>query len=274
MRRYRIEIAICVALAALTVGAMGAGCWNGFTNYDDNDYVTANRHVKAGLSRANVSWAFTTMQAANWHPLTWLSLELDASLYGGESARGYHLTNLLLHVANVLLLFLALRRLTGAVWRSAAVAALFAVHPAHVESVAWVAERKDVLSGLFWMLTLLAYAWYVEWPGWRRYLLVAAVFALGLMTKPMLVTLPCVLLLLDYWPLQRVGGGWWMVDGKNSSSPSTTHHPPPTIPTPPATRTRSHGRCARTPPCRRRPGATRSPAAPAACCPGRAGAPG
>jgi protein O-mannosyl-transferase len=203
MRRYRIEIAVCVALAALTLGTMGPGCWNGFTNYDDNDYVTNNRQVKAGLSIASVRWAFTTMHAANWHPLTWLSLELDTTLFG-DSAWGYHLTNLLLHTANVLLLFLALRRLTGAVWRSAAAAALFAVHPAHVESVAWVAERKDVLSGLFWMLTMLAYAWYVERPGWKRYLLVATVFALGLMAKPMLVTLPCVLLLLDYWPLGRL----------------------------------------------------------------------
>jgi tetratricopeptide (TPR) repeat protein len=206
MRRYRTELAVCVALLALTAGAMGAGCWNGFANYDDNDYVTANRQVKAGLSAAGVRWAFTTRHAANWHPLTWLSLQLDATLYGGDSAWGYHLTNLLLHAANVLLLFLALRRLTGAVWRSAAVAALFAVHPAHVESVAWVAERKDVLSGLFWMLTLLAYAWYAERPGWRRYLPVLATFTLGLMAKPMVVTLPCVLLLLDYWPLGRLAG--------------------------------------------------------------------
>ncbi len=204
MRRYRTEIAVCVALLALTAGAMGVGCWNGFTNYDDNDYVTANRRVKAGLSWSDTRWAFTTTHAANWHPLTWLSLQLDATLYGPESAWGYHLTNLLLHGADVLLLFLALRHMTGAVWRSAAVAALFAVHPAHVESVAWVAERKDVLSAFFWMLTMLAYAWYAERPGWRRYLPVVASFALGLMAKPMVVTLPCVLLLLDYWPLRRV----------------------------------------------------------------------
>jgi Flp pilus assembly protein TadD len=204
MRRYRLEIAVCVALLALTAGAMGVGCWNGFANYDDNDYVTENRMVKAGLSWSGARWAFTSTHAANWHPLTWLSLELDASLYGPESAWGYHITNLLLHAANVVLLFLALRRLTGAVWRSAAVAALFAVHPAHVESVAWISERKDVLSGLFWMLTMLAYAWYAERPNWRRYLAVAAPFALGLMAKPMVVTLPCVLLLLDYWPLGRL----------------------------------------------------------------------
>jgi len=204
MRRYRIEIAVCLGLAALTLGAMGHAYANGFVNYDDNDYVVHNPEVKAGLSPAGAAWAFTTTHAANWHPLTWLSLQLDASLFGGGSAWGFHLSNVLLHAATVVLLFLALRRLTGAVWRSAAVAALFAVHPAHVESVAWVAERKDVLSGLFWMLTLLAYAWYAERPGWGRYLLVLAAFALGLMAKPMLVTLPCVLLLLDYWPLQRV----------------------------------------------------------------------
>jgi hypothetical protein len=201
MRRYRTEIVTCFALAVLTLGTLGHVCWNGFVNYDDGDYVVHNGQVKAGLSRAGLVWAFTTTHAANWHPLTWPSLQLDATLYGGESAWGYHLTNLLLHTANVVLLFLALRRLTGAVGRSAVVAALFAVHPAHVESVAWVAERKDVLSGLFWMLTMLAYAWYAERPGWRRYLPVLAAFALGLMAKPMLVTLPFVLLLLDYWPL-------------------------------------------------------------------------
>jgi tetratricopeptide (TPR) repeat protein len=205
MRRYRTELIVCLCLALLTLGALGHVCWNGFVNYDDNDYVVRTPPVKTGLGAANLVWALTTTHAANWHPLTWLSLQLDAMLYGGESAWGYHLTNLLLHTAGTIVLFLALRRMTGAVWRSAAVAALFAVHPAHVESVAWVAERKDVLSGLFWMLTLLAYAWYAERPGWRRYLVVAIAFALGLMSKPMLVTLPCVLLLLDYWPLQRVG---------------------------------------------------------------------
>jgi tetratricopeptide (TPR) repeat protein len=189
-------------LLALTVAALGRVCGNDFVNYDDGDYVSENRQVQAGLTRESVAWAFTTTHAANWHPLTWLSLQLDHQLYG-MAAWGYHLTNLLLHAANVLLLFLALRRLTGAVWRSALVAALFAVHPLHVESVAWVSERKDVLSGLFWMLTLLAYAGYAERPGWRRYLLVLLAFALGLMAKPMLVTLPCVLLLLDYWPLRR-----------------------------------------------------------------------
>jgi tetratricopeptide (TPR) repeat protein len=204
MRRYCNEIVVCLALAVLTLGTLGHVCWNGFINYDDGDYVVRNAQVKAGLNRAGLLWAFTTTHAANWHPLTWLSLQTDASVYGPDAAWGDHLTNLLLHTANVVLLFLALRRMTRVVWRSAVVAALFAVHPAQVESVAWVAERKDVLSGLFWMLTLLAYAWYAERPGWRRYLPVLTTFALGLMAKPMLVTLPCVLLLLDYWPLNRL----------------------------------------------------------------------
>jgi protein O-mannosyl-transferase len=208
MRPYRIELATALALAVLALGALGHACWNGFVNFDDDDYVVRNRHVKAGLSVADAAWAFTTTHAANWHPLTWLSLQLDASVYGTQSAWGFHLTNVLLHAAGVVLLFLALRLMTGAVGRSAIVAALFGVHPAHVESVAWVAERKDVLSGLFWMLTLLAYAWYVRRPGWGRYLAVLAAFALGLMAKPMLVTLPCVLLLLDYWPLGRL----WSVE--------------------------------------------------------------
>jgi Flp pilus assembly protein TadD len=214
MYRYRIEIAVCLGLAALTLGAMGHAYANGFVNYDDGDYVVRNAQVREGLSWAGTVWAFATTHAANWHPLTWLSLQLDAALFGSASAWGFHLTNVLLHTANVVLLFLALRRLTGAVWRSAAVAALFAVHPAHVESVAWVAERKDVLSGLFWMLTLLAYAFYAERPNWQRYLLVLAAFALGLMAKPMLVTLPCVLLLLDYWPLQRVPAACGSVPGR------------------------------------------------------------
>jgi hypothetical protein len=224
MRRYRTEIAVGVALVALALGAMGHACCNGFVNFDDTDYVTRNPEVRAGLSAAGVAWAFTTTRASNWHPLTWLSLQLDASQYGGDAAWGFHLTNLLLHAASTVLLFATLRRMTGAVWRPAAVAALFAVHPAHVESVAWVAERKDVLSGLFWMLTLLAYAWYAERPGWRRYLLVAAPFALGLLAKPMLVTLPFVLLLLDYWPLRR-----WKSQIPN---PKSQGNPKPEIPNP------------------------------------------
>ena len=173
-----------------------------FVYYDDQSYVTENGMVAAGLTWSGVLWAFTTGHAANWHPLTWLSHMLDVQLYGMQ-AGGHHLTNLVLHVLNTLLLFGVLHRMTGAVGRSGFVAALFAVHPLHVESVAWVAERKDVLSTLFWMLTLWTYVSYVRRPKWNRYVVVVVCFALGLLAKPMLVTLPCVLLLLDYWPLGR-----------------------------------------------------------------------
>jgi Flp pilus assembly protein TadD len=173
-----------------------------FVNYDDDIYVTENIHVLSGITKENVIWAFTTFHASNWHPLTWLSLLFDYELYWLNPA-GYHWTNVLLHIANTLLLFLVLNRMTGALWQSGFVAALFAVHPLHVESVAWVAERKDVLSTFFWMLTLYAYVFYVEHPDWKRYVFVFVSFSLGLMAKPMLVTLPFVLLLLDYWPLKR-----------------------------------------------------------------------
>ena len=174
-----------------------------FVNYDDNLYVTQNWHVKTGLTRDNIVWAFTTGHASNWHPLTWLSHMLDCQLFGVDPA-WHHFTNLLLHIANTLLLFAVLKRMTAAFWRSAFVAAVFALHPLHVESVAWIAERKDVLSTLFWFLTMIAYVSYVRRPGAGRYLLTLLVFSLGLMAKPMLVTLPFVLLLLDYWPLERL----------------------------------------------------------------------
>jgi len=174
-----------------------------FVNYDDYQYVSENADVSGGLTWHGVWWAFTTGAAANWHPLTWLSHMLDVQLYG-LSPGPHHLTNLLFHIANTLLLFGLLHRMTGALGRSAFVAGLFAVHPLHVESVAWVAERKDVLSTLFWMLTLSAYVAYVQRPRLRRYLVVLLFFALGLMAKPMLVTLPFVLLLLDFWPLGRM----------------------------------------------------------------------
>ena len=163
-----------------------------------------NPVVARGLTLKGIVWAFTGVHAANWHPLTWLSHELDCQLYGLHPG-GHHLTNVLLHTATVIALFLVLRQMTGALWRSAFVAAVFAIHPLRVESVAWVAERKDVLSGLFFMLTIGAYVRYARRP-WSlaRYGLVVLLFAMGLMCKPMLVTLPLVLLLLDYWPLQRV----------------------------------------------------------------------
>ncbi len=186
---------------------------NEFVSYDDRNYVTENLHVATGLTSENIHWAFTTTEMGNWHPLTWLSHMVDCQLYG-LNPRGHHLTSVFLHIANTVLLFLLLSRITNTLWRSAFAAALFALHPLHVESVAWVAERKDVLSTLFFMLTLLAYARYVEHPKPARYLVVVVTYALGLMSKPMLVTLPFVLLLLDYWPLDRLSS----VQGDDSKS--------------------------------------------------------
>ena len=196
---------VCAVLAALTIAVYGRTLGFGLTNYDDDVYILTNGHVSNGLTPAGIVWAFTTFHASNWHPLTWLSLMLDAQ-FGAPDPRVFHATNVLLHVANTLLLLLALRRMTGALWRPAAVAVLFAVHPLHVESVAWIAERKDVLSTLFWMLTLYAYARYVERPEAGRYFALAAAFAAGLLAKPMLVTLPVVLILIDFWPLGRLAG--------------------------------------------------------------------
>jgi hypothetical protein len=224
MRGSRQEILISIALVALTLAVFGRTCRNDFVNYDDTDYVTRNPYVMSGLAPQSISWAFTTLHASNWHPLTWLSLELDAQIYGLQPW-GFHLTNVFLHAANTVMLFWALTLMTGGIrvsgdadarrlpadfaaprlplgtdaarLASALVAALFAVHPLHVESVSWVAERKDLLSGFFWMLTLVAYARYAASPSWTRYAMVVAGFAAGLLAKPMLVTLPFVLLLLD-----------------------------------------------------------------------------
>ena len=173
-----------------------------FVILDDGKYITENSHVLDGLTWEGIVWALTTTHANFWHPLTWISHMLDCELYGLDPA-GHHLTNLLIHVANTLLLFLVLERMSKALWPSAFVAAMFALHPLHVESVAWAAERKDVLSTFFYVLTIGCYVRYVEHPGINRYLLVLLTFALGLMAKPMIVTLPFVLLLLDYWPLNR-----------------------------------------------------------------------
>ena len=177
-----------------------------FINFDDPSYVTENPHVLGGLTWPAVRWAFSTGYMSNWHPLTWLSHMLDVQLYGVNPGP-HHLTNLVLHIVNSILLFGLLHRMTGALGRSAFVAALFAIHPLHVESVAWVAERKDVLSTLFWMLALWAYLEYLRQPRLGRYLVMLLLFALGLMAKPMLVTFPFILLLLDYWPLGRVAFG-------------------------------------------------------------------
>jgi tetratricopeptide (TPR) repeat protein len=221
-------VLICLGLA-LAVLAAYAPLWGcGFVNYDDYDYVVENGMVQHGLNAKSLAWAFTTTHCSNWHPLTWISHILDFQLYG-EDAAGHHLTSLLLHLANSVLLFLLLRRLTKAMWPSALASALFALHPMHVESVAWISERKDVLSTLFWMLAVWMYVRYVEKQkassfaktsafagptvdtsedresGKRKlyYALALVFFILGLMAKPMLVTLPFVLLLLDYWPLER-----------------------------------------------------------------------
>jgi hypothetical protein len=185
---------------------------------DDPDYVTKNEQVRAGLTVRGAVWAWGTDHANNWHPLTWLSLMLDTELMGTQP-RGYHTTNLLLHLGNVLLLYAILRSSTGEAWRSALVAALFAVHPLHVESVAWVSERKDVLSTFFGFLAIWAFARYAARPGLFRYLAVFVCLALSLLAKPMLVTLPCLLLLLDYWPLRRYQGG---LDGLGQAAPPLT----------------------------------------------------
>jgi len=185
-----------------------------FVIYDDRDYVTENPHIQGGITKAGGIWALTTFHAGNWHPLTWLSHMLDYQLFGLKAGM-HHLTSLLIHMANSILLFLVLRRMTGAIWQSGFVAALFALHPLHVESVAWVSERKDVLSAFFWMLTMWAYVRYTERPEFNRYLLVLILFTLGLMSKPMVVTLPFVLLLMDFWPLCRVK--WGQVCEENSA---------------------------------------------------------
>ncbi len=203
-RRW-LSAGVCISLAVLTCIVFGQTLWHDFINYDDPRYVYENTNITSGVNTAGVAWAFTHIHAENWHPLTTISHMLDCQLYGLK-AGGHHFTNVLLHTTAAILLFLALQCMTGALWRSAFVAAVFAIHPLRVESVAWVAERKDVLSGVFLMLTLLAYVRYVRAPSIGRYLAVAVAFALGLMSKPMLVTLPFVLLLLDYWPLGRIRG--------------------------------------------------------------------
>ncbi len=216
------KVAVCGLLALLVAVVFGQTLRHDFIDWDDVHYVLKNPHVHEGLSAQTIAWAFTARSQANWHPLTWISHILDWQMYGSW-AGGHHLTSVLLHAATAIVLFLALLRMTGRLGCSALVAALFAIHPLRAESVAWVAERKDVLSGLFFALTLWAYAGYARhaphpsplpegegegWAfSWPRYALVAGFFALGLMAKPMLVTLPFVLLLLDYWPLGRAGSG-------------------------------------------------------------------
>jgi len=200
-----VAVWVCAVLAAITWLVFGQTLRHKFVTYDDPQYVYENAKVAAGVSLEGVSWAFTHTIAGNWHPLTTVSHMFDCQLYGLKPA-GHHFTNVLLHTIAVILLFLVLRQMTGTLWRSAFVAALFAIHPLHVESVAWISERKDVLSAVFFILTLGAYIRYVRKPSVTSYLLVVLLFALGLMSKPMLVTVPFVLLLLDYWPLGRIRG--------------------------------------------------------------------
>lgn len=200
----RVTGFIYLALGLITLALYLPAVGHSFIEYDDQQYVTDNARVQSGLSSAGVIWAFG-FHAGNWHPLAWLSHMLDCQIYGAR-AGGHHLTNVLLHVASTMLLALVLQRMTGDLWRCAAVAALFAWHPLHVESVAWVAERKDLLCAFFWMLTLYGYVRYVHRPGISRYLFALGLFALCLMAKPMAVTLPFVMLLLDFWPLNRIKG--------------------------------------------------------------------
>ena len=197
---------LCLLLAAGTLALYSRVSHAEFLRYDDDRYVVENPYVHAGIHWSIITWSFTSFEQANWHPLTWLSHALDYEVFGLNPA-GHHYTSLLLHAANVVLLFLLLQWTTGYTRRSLVVAALFAVHPMNVESVAWIAERKNVLCMFFFLLTLLAYGFYVRRPGVRRYVGVAVLFAMALMSKPMAITLPFVLLLLDFWPLGRTGGG-------------------------------------------------------------------
>ena len=199
----RAECLVITALVVLTAAVYGQVISHDFIQYDDPDYITGNPIVRGGLSWKGFLWAFTTVSAANWHPLTWVSHMLDVDLFGLKPGM-HHLVNVFFHILNTTLLFVILRQMTGGLGRSALVAALFALHPLHVESVAWIAERKDVLSTLFWLLTLWAYARYAKNPRLQRYWPVLLFFSLGLLAKPMLVTLPLVLLLMDYWPLGRL----------------------------------------------------------------------
>lgn len=196
---------MCLLLAVATLALYNPVNRHPFVNYDDDRYVTENPHVRQGLTTESIRWALTSTEQANWHPLTWMSHELDCTLFRLNPA-GHHFTSILLHAVNGVLLFLLLMWATGRLGPSLFVAALFALHPINVESVAWIAERKNVLCTFFFFLALWAYGWYTRKPGWQRYLVVVAGFAAGLASKPMVITLPFVLLLLDYWPLERIRG--------------------------------------------------------------------
>jgi tetratricopeptide (TPR) repeat protein len=222
MRPHNLKLIVSLFLIIITLAVFWQVRNHEFINYDDDDYVTKNSYVQAGWTWKGVSWAFKSRLHGHWHPVTWLSHMTDCQLFGLNPA-GHHLTSLFLHIANALLLFLILRRTTGALFRSAFVAALFAIHPLHVEPVAWVAGRKDVLCTSFWMLAMWAYVRYSEQPGFGRYLLTLLAFMLGLMAKPMVVTLPLVFLLMDYWPLNRFQFGQASAEGKAQNLES--HNP-------------------------------------------------
>ena len=210
------SILVVLMLIILTLGVYWPVQNYDFINFDDPLYITQNSHVQSGITLDGLRWAFSTKFFGLWNPMVWISFMFDFQLFR-FNAGGYHWTNVIMHIFNTVLLFFLFRNLTGAVWRSAFVAALFAIHPINVESVAWIAERKNVLSTFFWMLTMLFYVWYVKKPDWKRYLPVFISFALGLMSKPMLVTLPFVLLLIDYWPLNRTS-----INTKNEIDPRLT----------------------------------------------------
>ena len=215
-----LKTIFCFLLGAATIALYSPVIGNSFVVLDDRDYVTANSHIHDGLSWNTIKWAFTSTEAANWHPLTWISHAVDYQLFALNPA-GHHFDSVLIHALNAVLLFLLLTWVTKRVGPSLLVAALFAVHPLNVESVAWLAERKNVLSTLFFFLAVAAYVWYAQKPEWRRYLLMAALFAAGLMAKPMVITLPFALLLLDYWPLERME-----LDGNEIGAPATSTEVP------------------------------------------------
>jgi protein O-mannosyl-transferase len=196
------KLIVYILLTAVTLAVYWQVNGYDFINYDDVVYITENSHIQSGITLDGIRWAFITTYAEFWHPLTWLSLMFDYQLYG-LNAGGYHVTNVILHILSTLLLFWLFNRMTNEFWKSAFVAAVFALHPLHVESVAWISERKDVLSAFFWMLTLCFYVYYTQKPAMKKYLLVLFCFVCGLMSKPMVVTLPVIMVLLDYWPLKR-----------------------------------------------------------------------
>ena len=239
-KKTKVTVICCVLLAVATLAIYSRVVRNPFIAFDDETYVTRNMHVQSGVSWKTVAWSLTSTQQSNWHPLTWLSHALDCQLYGLNPA-GHHFTSLFIHALNVLLLFLLLQKVTGSRWRSLLVAGLFALHPLNVESVAWIAERKNVLSTFFFFSALGAYGWYALKPSIKRYLIVATLFALGLTAKPMVITLPFVLLLLDFWPLQRVqnsGRSSLPLGGKSRKQQTNrdSFAPPLTFPALPASR--------------------------------------